>query len=106
MPFKNIEDRREYANRWSKENRHRTRRYAKQQYDKNRLFLRELKKGMTCTQCPENHWACLDFHHPNDNKERGVAQLVGGGYSKERIFLEIAKCVVLCSNCHRKIHAS
>lgn len=33
-----------------------------------------------------------------------IANMVGFAYSKERILREIEKCVVICSNCHRKLH--
>ena len=30
--------------------------------------------------------------------------MVGNGLSADRILKEIEKCVVVCSNCHKKIH--
>jgi len=33
-----------------------------------------------------------------------VATLRVAGYSLKRIALEIAKCIVLCANCHRIVH--
>ena len=55
--------------------------------------------------CGENHPACLDFHH-KDKKDKSfnVAIMASSGYSIEKIKEEIAKCIVLCSNCHRKEH--
>jgi predicted HNH restriction endonuclease len=34
-----------------------------------------------------------------------VVALANRGLSIERIDEEIAKCVILCANCHRKLHA-
>ena len=47
---------------------------------------------------------CLDFHHPNDDKETGVSVLACAA-CRNKLWKEIAKCVVVCANCHRKIHA-
>jgi len=66
-----------------------------------RKFINSLK--LKCVRCPENHIACLDFHHLSD-KDINIADLVNSGASKEKILQEISKCVVLCSNCHRKLH--
>lgn len=57
-----------------------------------------------CLKCPENDPACLDLHHVDDNKEYGIAEMVRN-YSWETVLKEIEKCVILCSNCHRKYHA-
>jgi hypothetical protein len=67
-----------------------------------REWLNKIKSTLKCEQCGENHIATLDFHHVNPNeKEFGVAR---SGFSKEKILKEIEKCIVLCSNCHRKLH--
>jgi hypothetical protein len=50
---------------------------------------------------------CLDFHHADPaEKDIDPAQAVSlKGWSIDRIRAEIAKCAVLCANCHRKAHA-
>lgn len=59
-----------------------------------------------CQQCGEMDPACLDFHHLNpEEKSFNVGGLKGGLHNPEKVREEIAKCVVLCANCHRKLHA-
>lgn len=58
-----------------------------------------------CILCGENEIACLDFHHIDpETKEYSVSQLLRTG-SFSRAASEIEKCIVLCANCHRKLHA-
>lgn len=66
-----------------------------------RLFITSLR--LKCSKCPEDHPSCLDFHHLGD-KELNIAEMANQGASKQRILKEVSKCVVLCSNCHRKLH--
>ena len=57
-----------------------------------------------CANCSEKRPWVLDFHHPDPSiKDGDVAFLKGKGNWKllER---EIAKCVVVCRNCHADIH--
>ncbi len=68
-----------------------------------KFWMIELKKTKKCEKCGENRWYVLDFHHLTD-KIDGISQLVNSGVSEKRILAEIAKCQVLCSNCHREIH--
>jgi hypothetical protein len=69
-------------------------------------WLRKLKRTLKCNRCPESFWVCLDFHHTDPTeKDMSVAQAVRNGWSKKRILAEIAKCEVLCKNCHAKEHA-
>lgn len=59
----------------------------------------------SCNKCGESHPACLDFHHVlGDTKEFNIATLRHHGVKLDRIKAEIAKCITLCSNCHRKHH--
>ncbi len=63
------------------------------------------KSGKHCKYCPEADAICLDFHHREPElKERGIAEAVGNGWSWESLLKEIAKCDLVCSNCHRKLH--
>lgn len=68
-------------------------------------WLRQYKEK--CEICGESHPACLDFHHIGD-KEDGIASMMHKKNIteelKRKILKEIAKCEVLCSNCHRKVH--
>jgi hypothetical protein len=68
-----------------------------------RRRLREMR--VKCARCPERHPAALDFHHRDGKgKELSLSDAVSNGWSRKRLDAEIAKCEVLCSNCHRKLH--
>jgi hypothetical protein len=70
-----------------------------------REWWNELKAKLLCAKCGETHPYCLEFHHEDPKKkDRAVSHAVHAGWSKERIIAEMAKCVVLCANCHRKLH--
>lgn len=61
------------------------------------------KENHPCILCGESSKECLDFHHLHD-KDVEVSKLRTFG-SIRRVIEEIDKCVVLCANCHRKVHA-
>jgi hypothetical protein len=70
----------------------------------NRKFVAAYKAEKGCVICGEDHPSALDLHHRDPSvKDAAVSEMVYG--SKDRIMKEIDKCVVLCSNCHRKHHA-
>lgn len=75
---------------------------SKRLYDTNKQIINEAKQG-GCRICQENDIACLDLHHVDDTKEFALSS--GARRSRSLIIAEIAKCVVLCANCHRKLHA-
>ncbi len=57
-----------------------------------------------CIICSEYEPCCIDFHHIDPNeKDFTIGKHRGRG--KEKLYEEIKKCVCVCSNCHRKIHA-
>ncbi len=83
--------------------------YYSDKKDKQKLtikdYINEIKEVSKCSRCPEDDIACLDFHHEgNDIKEFNLADAITNGYSIDKIKKEIEKCIVLCSNCHRKLH--
>ena len=65
-------------------------------------WLYSLKKE--CLICGENEPVCLDFHHKDPN-EKDFTIGKHRNKSKENLLKEIEKCVCVCANCHRKIHA-
>ena len=59
-----------------------------------------------CIVCGEAEKACIDLHHLDPStKYKNVAQLIVERANIEIIKKEIDKCVCLCANCHRKVHA-
>lgn len=68
--------------------------------------INELKNQLGCATCDEKDSCCLDFHHfDNKVKEYEIATAPSKGWLWEKILPEIKKCVCLCANCHRKVHA-
>ena len=85
------------------------REYLREAVKKRRKHLRVLArkylgdKCMICgyKRCP----GALDFHHRNPKlKEFGLSER-GLTRSWEKIRKEIDKCVLICANCHREVHA-
>lgn len=66
----------------------------------------DYKASLSCEHCGESHPAIIDFHHtdPNDPKKRHVNALIKNRRYKEA-YIEInERCIILCANCHRKLH--
>ena len=107
MPYKDKESRREAYRRWYKRNKHRNdvRCKSKTQRTRVREWFAEWKKGKSCQTCNESHPACISFHHrDSEDKELEISNLVVQGYGIKTIMVEVAKCDVLCHNCHAKLH--
>lgn len=74
---------------------------------RNRNIVREIRKKSVCKECGETDDCCLDFHHlDKESKEYTISRLISHHYSEKRLLKEIEKCVIICSNCHKKIHGS
>lgn len=69
--------------------------------NKNKEWVYSYLQNNPC-KCGESRPECLDFHHLKD-KQYSVSNMYSLSISK--IQLEIAKCKVLCANCHRVITA-
>ena len=68
-------------------------------------WYEKIKRGLKCSVCSEDDIICLDFHHPDPTtKEFPIAECIHRRVSIKRLENEIQKCIVLCSNCHRKLH--
>ncbi len=91
--------------RWYYRNRSLEIERANARIDGIKQWFHEFKRDeVDCADCGEGHPACIEFHHPNDDKTHGVSKMVRNGYGRDRIREEIDKCVPLCANCHAKRH--
>lgn len=109
MPIKDIERRKEYQKEYNKKHyiKYKEKRISLtiKRRGEIKIFINLLKKD-GCSLCDEKNIVCLDFHHlDRKTKEISLAQAGTHGWSNDRILKEIKKCVVLCSNCHRKVEA-
>lgn len=67
-------------------------------------WLQGQKVGKVCSECGFSDVRALDYHHLGD-KSFNLGNAAHYGYGKKRIEEEIAKCVLLCANCHRIHHS-
>jgi hypothetical protein len=81
--------------------KHRERRQAAQLANHKRM-LSHLSQ-CACADCGVTNPIVLEFHHGLgvQDKQFEVSRMVTQGYTWPRIEREIAKCIVLCANCHR-----
>lgn len=110
MPLVDPEKKRRYNQAWNKEFYRKNRKSEIARVKKRKQDLRDwlddYKKKLSCETCGEKHPACLDFHHKDaSQKEFSVGSIKERGWGKDRVLNEIQKCVVVCANCHRKLHA-
>ena len=66
---------------------------------------KEWKSKQSCLICSESEYCTLDLHHIDPSKKDFAIGSMVFNRSWSSILEEISKCVVLCSNCHRKVHA-
>jgi hypothetical protein len=98
------------------------RRYARQHYERNResyvakadrnrkrirrenqALIRELKASTPCMDCGHQFpFFVMDFdHRPDVEKVQNIARMVNSFASRRAVRAEIAKCDIVCANCHR-----
>lgn len=79
--------------------------YSKRHRAKIREYVASFKVGKSCLYCGESHPACLDFHHRDPSeKSFEVGAAHENNRSRESILREVAKCDIVCRNCHAKLH--
>lgn len=63
-------------------------------------------KGARCEVCGyDKCMEALEFHHLNESDKNFGLSEKGYARSWKRVEKELKKCVLLCANCHREIHA-
>jgi hypothetical protein len=70
---------------------------------RNRERLHEFLRANSCADCGISDFAVLEFDHRDSNaKLYDISYLARRGNSWAATLREIAKCDVVCANCHRK----
>jgi hypothetical protein len=100
-----IEDMKEYKRQWYERNRadvleKQAVRNKKLRAEK-QAYVQDLKTKTPCADCGINyHYAVMDFDHLSD-KVDNICRLISGNEGWGRLKAEIAKCEIVCANCHR-----
>jgi hypothetical protein len=101
MPAKNPK---EYSKKHYKTYKEKYLEASKKARLKRREWYEDFMKDKFCTKCGISDVAVLEWHHLDpDNKVKEVSRLMHQK-GRKTILEEIAKCICVCSNCHRKIH--
>lgn len=92
--------------KWRKEHYDRVLLAQRKHRAKKRAWIQELKLSVGCVDCGYNsHPEALEFDHlPGFEKVASLNTFYT--MSMERVLEEIAKCEVVCANCHRVRTAS
>lgn len=77
---------------------------AKKRINGIKIYIDTIKAQTGCKYCQEHDSCCLDFHHINgDDKLYNIGNILSR--KLQTVLDEIAKCIIVCSNCHKKLHA-
>lgn len=105
MPFKDKKKQTDAQHAWYLKNKNKLLEKQREFRRKARDTFTEYKRSLKCEKCGESDPVCLDFHHRDPTqKEIGISDAVNSKWTLERLKKEIEKCIVVCANCHRKIH--
>jgi hypothetical protein len=105
MPYKNKVQQKEAQRRHYLANKQKYRAARKRNRDARNIWFLQIKSKLFCKNCSCKDWRCLDFHHRDAaTKADIVSAMVAKGLSEKSILAEIAKCDVLCANCHHEHH--
>jgi hypothetical protein len=85
----------------SPDERNRKKKNQKSVVEKSRKFIYEYLQNHPCIVCGESDPIVLEFDHREPSKkESNVSELLK--FSVNKVRQEVAKCDVMCANCHRR----
>lgn len=105
MPYTSTVDRRAASRRHYERNaaamKERAAVHREAMRERNRVYVAEIKRVAPCADCAISYPPyVMQFDHFGEDKDRDVASLAGATVSLARLKAEIAKCQVVCANCH------
>lgn len=102
MPYKDKDKQREAQARWARNNRDTLNKHRNAHRRRNTERVREIKEASPCTDCNKSYpFYVMDFDHVTGEKLNNVGTMLGKNAAWVRIKAEIAKCELVCANCHR-----
>lgn len=81
---------------------------TKQVVERQRRYKAEYvrQKGGCCRACGfHKYLGALEFHHIDPSKKESKMAKITRSPDSPEVQAELAKCVLLCSNCHKMVHA-
>lgn len=83
--------------------------YLKKAVSKRRLHIRQMAVEYKRGKCQVCGYArcigALEFHHTDPSKKDFGISMNGLTRAWAKVKAEVEKCVLVCANCHREIHA-
>lgn len=99
---KTQEEQKQYRKEYNQKNRSRQALASAERRKVAKDFVDSIKSQSPCKDCggffPP---VAMDFDHAGAPKNRAVSKMVSAAYKLDIIKAEIAKCELVCSNCHR-----
>ena len=105
MPYKDKEKQIAAQKKYYLNNKNKYKKNVQRRRKEYKEWFLEIKEKEECEKCGEDHPGVLDYHHNGcEKKEDTISNMVNDLIPKKKIIAEIEKCIILCSNCHRKLH--
>lgn len=104
-PLSDFRARNKAKTKYRKECKYCSHKVIRDRMNRYRRVLHEYKASKGCSICGYNDYRALQFHHVDkSDKEYNVSEMIRNGLSINRVLKEVEKCIVLCGNCHLKLH--
>jgi hypothetical protein len=105
MPYKDKHRNRVYQREWQRKKRATGNASSQIARQKRQALVDRYKRLAGCTACGISEPVVLTFHHIDpDSKTSGISEMTRNA-GMGRLKAEIRKCIVICSNCHKMLHA-
>lgn len=104
VPYKDPEKAREACRAYyhrSEATREKVQIRKRERVERNKKFVYAWLQNHPCVDCKEDDPIVLEFDHLGD-KAGEIYQMAADGLALQRIECEIAKCEVVCANCHKR----
>ena len=73
-------------------------------HERLRAWSYAYQRDRGCRECGETDPRCLQFHHTDGEKDDAVGSMIADSRAVGDVVAEVRKCLVLCANCHRRVH--
>jgi len=107
MGYSNTKKQKEYQRQWYQRNKEATLQQQREERTRRRDIVQAEKLRRGCDHCGYNASPIpLDAHHYNGDKDFEIGKAIRDRKPLELILAELAKCQILCANCHRIEHGN